>query len=163
MRSTVRPIVRASFLLLSALAFLAAHPARAAEGKAYGKPFTKDAIEVSVAKLLESPEDYVGKRVRVKGVVTDVCTHRGCWILIGGEDGKTVRFKVQDGEIVFPVESKGKRAEAEGIFTKIVLSVEDQVKRGKHHAKREGKPFDPATITGPKTIYQIKGEGALLK
>ncbi len=133
------------------------------KSKAYGKALSKDATSVTVTQLVDSPESYVDKRVRVKGIVTDVCTHRGCWILIGGEEGKTVRFKVEDGEIVFPVETKGQRCDAEGIFTKNVISVDDQIKRGKHYAEKEGTEFDPKSVTGPVTQYQLKGEGAVLR
>jgi hypothetical protein len=37
------------------------------------------------------------------------------------------------------------------------------IEQGEHHAKEEGKTFDPATVTGPKTVVQIKGEGAVIK
>ena len=159
MRTMKTLLTLAATLTLAGLAT----PATAGDGKAYGKALTKEAKAVTVAELVDSPEKYVGERVRVKGVVTDVYTHRGCWIKIGGEDGKTVRFKVQDGEIVFPVETKGQRCDAEGVWTKQVVSKEKLLEQGKHHAKREGKPFDPASVTGPQTFYQLKGLGAVLE
>ena len=152
-------------LSISLALFAVAAPAFAGKnkGKAYGKSLSKEAVSVTVAQLVDEPESYVDKRVRVTGVVTDVCSKRGCWILIGGDDGKTVRFKVKDGVIVFPIESKGKRADAEGIFTKFELSKEDVIKRKQHHAEEKGEKFDPATVTGPETHYLLKGEGAVLK
>ncbi|MDF1565601.1 MAG: DUF4920 domain-containing protein [Deltaproteobacteria bacterium] len=152
-------------LALSVVLLAVAAPALAgkSEGKAYGKPLSKEALKVTVAQLVESPEDYVDKRVQVSGIVTDVCSKRGCWILIGGEDGETVRFKVTDGVIVFPIEAKGKRTEAEGIWTKFELSKEQVIERKKHHAEEKGEKFDPATVTGPETQCQLKGEGAVIK
>ena len=142
-------------LSISLALFAVAAPAFAGKnkGKAYGKSLSKEAVSVTVAQLVDEPESYVDKRVRVTGVVTDVCSKRGCWILIGGDDGKTV----------FPIESKGKRADAEGIFTKFELSKEDVIKRKQHHAEEKGEKFDPATVTGPETHYLLKGEGAVLK
>jgi len=42
-------------------------------------------------------------------------------------------------------------------------SKEELIKQAEEHAKEEGKEFDPSTITGPKTVVQIKGEGAVIK
>jgi len=145
-----------------ALSANAAEP-KPGEGKHYGKSFSKVVTEVEIGALLDHPDDYVDKRVQVKGIVTDVCTRRGCWIKLGSEDGKTVRFKVTDGEIVFPVEVKGKRAVAQGVFTKNVVSVAELKEQGEKHAKMEGKSFDPASVTEPAVFYQLTGEGAQIR
>ena len=36
-----------------------------------------------ISELYASPEKFVGKTVRVDGVVTAVCTEMGCWLAIG--------------------------------------------------------------------------------
>ena len=72
-------------------------------------------------------------------------------------------FKVEDGVIVFPMEVKGKTAVAEGVVSVVTTSVEDQIDQGKKHAKETGEEFDPASVKGPKTVIQIKGEGAIVK
>jgi hypothetical protein len=51
----------------------------------------------------------------------------GCWIeLQDPKLGKGLRFKVDDGVIVFPVSAKGKRASAEGTFQRIDLAQASQ-------------------------------------
>src|SRR5574339_86968 len=72
-----------------------------------------------IASLATRPADFVGKTLRVDGVATAVCTHMGCWMAVAPEGdaaGTTVRLKVDDGVIVFPVTAKGKRVSAEGVF-----------------------------------------------
>lgn len=133
-----------------------------AEGEKYGKALTlKDTTKIS--SILENPESYVGKRVLVKGAIVDVCEKRGCWMMIAGDKPfETIRIKVKDGEIVFPMTAKGKTALAEGEFMKIVLTLEQTKAAKKHEAEEHGTEYDESKITEPETIYQIKGFGAVI-
>ena len=131
--------------------------------KKYGKPLTTTAV-TKVSEILSDPGKFNGKRVRVEGAVVDVCAMRGCWIKISGDkEFESIRFKVDDGVIVFPMDAKGKRVSAEGVVSVKTTSVEDQIKEGEHMAKEEGKAFDPATVKGPKTVVQIQGDGAVVR
>ena len=78
------------------------------------------------------------------------------------EHGKNqkIKIKVKDGDIVFPVEAKGKTAIVEGTVYKIDLTKEEALNYYEHVAEEQGVAFDPSTVTGPVTIYQIKGLGA---
>lgn len=135
--------------------------ALAAGGDVYGKGVT-EATTVKVSELLEKPEAFVGKKVRVSGLVTDVCAKRGCWInLAGDKEFQTMRFKVKDGEMVFPMSAKGKQADVEGTFKKIELTEEQAVGRAKHLAEENGKPFDPKSVV--RVVYQIDGTGAVVR
>jgi hypothetical protein len=76
----------------------------------------------SIKALVEKPASYVGKTVRVDGVATAVCSAMGCWMAVaaeGDEKGATVRIKVDDGVIVFPMTAKGRRVSAEGVFEEV--------------------------------------------
>ena len=80
-----------------------------------GSPLTLKE-QVAIDKLLADPAAYAGKTIQVKGKVTAVCEHMGCWMKLASESGKTVRIQVEDGVIVFPKEAVGKIAIAEGKF-----------------------------------------------
>jgi len=128
----------------------------------YGKALSA-AQPVKLSELIASPDKYVGKVVKVEGLVTDVCAKRGCWMMIAGDkEFQTIRIKVDDGVIVFPMEAKGKKAVAEGTFTKIDLSKEQALEYQKHMAEEQKRPFDPKSVTGGMTIYQVKGLGATI-
>jgi hypothetical protein len=131
--------------------------------KKFGKSLTlKEKTKIS--EILASPEKFNGKRVQVAGPVVDVCKERGCWIKIGSDkEFEKIRVKVDDGVIVFPQDIKGHNAVAEGVVSVRTFSVEDQIKQGEEAAKEEGTTFDKSTVKGPKTIIQIKGEGAEVK
>lgn len=147
---------------LLALVFLASLPAVAGEGKTYGEPLT-GSDTVAISELLSDPDSWVGKTVRVEGTVTGVCEKRGCWISLASDrEFEELRIKAKDGVIVFPIESKGHRAVAEGVFTKMELTLEQTIARAKHHAEEHGEPYDPDEITEPLTLFQINVTGAVI-
>jgi hypothetical protein len=131
-----------------------------AAARKFGKPITvKETTKIS--DIYAKPDAFNGKRVKVQGPIVDVCAERGCWIAIGSDqEFQTLRFKVDDGVIVFPMEIKGQTAVVEGVLTVTTLSVADQIEQGEHMAKEKKTTFDPKTVKGPKTSIQIKGEGA---
>jgi hypothetical protein len=111
-----------------------------------GKPLTVKE-PVSIEKVYAEPEKFLGKTVAVKGKITEVCQMMGCWMnLVDSASGKSIRIKVNDGEIEFPKNGAGKIAIAEA----------------KHEADEMGRKFDPKSVLGPVTRYQIKGSGAVV-
>ena len=126
-----------------------------------GKPLTlKEPLPL--ATVLAKPSDYVGKTVQVKGKITEVCEMMGCWMDLTNDAGQKLRIKVNDGEIEFPKDAAGKMAVAEGRLDKIELTKEQAAARAEEEAKDKGKKFDPASVKGPMTIYQIQGTGAVI-
>lgn len=152
-----------SVLTIVAVLALTASVAVAGNPKNYGKALTLKEV-TRVSEILAHPEKYNGKRVRVQGAVVDVCSKRGCWIrLASDKEFESIVFKVDDGVIVFPMDAKGKTAIAEGVISAKTYSVEQLIEQGKHQAEETGKPFDPSTVTGPKTVVRIMGEGASIQ
>jgi hypothetical protein len=139
---------------------LCASLASAAAAKKYGKPITlKEATKIS--DIYAKPDTFNGKRVKVEGPIVDVCSEKGCWIAIGGDkEFQSIRFKVDDGVIVFPMTAKGSNAVVEGVVAVTTLSVADQVEQGQHMAQEKKVPFDAKTVKGPKVSIMIKGEAA---
>ncbi len=109
-----------------------------------------------IAALVNHPDQYVGKRIRVDGIVTAVCQEMGCWMAIATEDradAPTVRIKVEDGVIVFPPSAKGKKVSAEGVFESIAAADA----HGKEAAQKNLKKDPKASAK-----YQLKGTGAII-
>ncbi|MGB5288218.1 MAG: DUF4920 domain-containing protein [Ignavibacteriaceae bacterium] len=119
------------------------------------------AEKTKISDILTEPESYLDKTVLVEGEVLDVCPMMGCWMELKSDtDGDRIKVKVKDGEIVFPMEAVGSTALVEGTVYKIELTHEKAIEHFEHIAEEKGEKFDPSTITGPMTIYQIKGVGA---
>ena len=127
-----------------------------------GKPLSLAGPE-SIEAVLTNSAQFVGKKVQVKGRITEVCQMAGCWMaLTDARSGKMIRIKVNDGEIVFPGEAVGKTAVAEGTFTKTELTREQAAANAKHEAEEQGRKFDPASVKSGTVIYQIRGTGAVI-
>lgn len=147
----------------AAAAVAASEPA-AEGGDVYGTGVGDDSETVSIADLSANPEAYAGKSVRVEGTVTDVCPKRGCWFdMAGSEPGQKMRFKVRDGEMVFPVDAKGKYAVAEGVVALQPLSLEQTREYLAYQAREYGADVDPESVTEPMTIVRLDGKGAVIR
>ncbi len=117
--------------------------------------------KTKISDILANPDAYLGETVLVEGEVLDVCPKMGCWMELKSDEGEgLIKVKVKDGDIVFPVEAVGDYAVVEGTVYKIDLTQEEAVNYFEHIAVESGKKFDPSTVSGPMTIYQIKGLGA---
>lgn len=129
-------------------------------GKTFGQGLSLSE-ETAISSIIDNPATYVGRQVKVSGLVIDVCSRRGCWIYLAGDRAyEKIRIKVTDGEIVFPMEARGKTAVVEGIVESMDLTREEVIARRKHHAEETGEAFDPASVTSGETVLRIRGLGA---
>ncbi len=130
---------------------------RASEEK-YGKEITLKE-KTAVSALLTDPEKYNGKTILIEGTVIGVCSSRGCWIDIAGEnENEKIKIKVEDGVIVFPQDAKGKTAIVEG-----VLSPVEGESCGDEHAESNEEDSCCSKETKAKKVYQIMGLGAVIR
>ena len=111
-----------------------------------------------IAAIVKTPQDYVGKTVRIDGIATAVCEEMGCWMAVADstrKDAPTIRLKVEhEGAIVFPMSAKGKQVSAEGTFEAIGGGDAHGKDAAEEHAKADPKA---------STQYQIKATGALIR
>lgn len=169
-RSTSFRPLRLFTAVLCVLAFLGAFPAAASDtyGESIAPTATEDTAVVRIGELMADPASFVDRKVRVEGLVDDVCPMKGCWIDIleaetPADRAKTVRFKVEDDVIVFPAEAKGRSVIAEGVLRAREMDEDSARAWFAHLAEEKGEAFDPESVTGPMTIYQIEGQGAVLR
>lgn len=156
-------LIRASAFLMTMLLLFGCETGPKSDPVLYGEKLTLNDT-TAIFRILANPDDFVGKKVLVKGEVLDVCPNQGCWMDIAGtKPGEKIRVKVEDGVIVFPMEAVGNEALAEGEIEKLELSERQARSWFEHLAEEKGEPFDSTTVTGPVTIYRIKGSGAEIK
>lgn len=147
---------------------MAAKPAATAAatgGDTFGAGVTLAATDnLSIDKLLADPNAYKGKTVRVEGMILDVCPRRGCWMELAGEQaGKKLKFKVTDGEMVFPMDAKGKWAVAQGEVSVRELTLEQSREYTEYQCKETNTPYDPASVTKPIQVVMLAGTGATIR
>jgi hypothetical protein len=171
--SVMSPFSSSRFVMFGRLAFVAiaaailmapgAFAADEPEARVFGKGVTDPSDTVPISQLLSNPEDYLDKTVRVSGAVVGVCKKRGCWMeLASDKEFQTLQIKVEDGEIVFPMEIMGETAVAEGVFTGVPMTIEQTCAYLEQEASCQGKQFDRDAITEGMTFYRIDGVGALV-
>jgi len=128
-----------------------------------GEKITLNEI-TKVSEINAQPEKYLGKKVLIVGIVIDVCAARGCWMDISSDEPfQKIQVKVVDGEIIFPLEARGRTARVEGMVEVLELSREQAYRYAKHKAEEQGREFDPAEVKGPTKIYRIRGLGAVIE
>ena len=138
-------------------------PGLVTAGTTYGMGVGNDDT-VAISAIYDDPANYVGKSVKVEGLIVDVCSRRGCWMSLASDRAfETLRVKVTDGEIVFPITARGKRAVVQGKVQEIKMTMEQAIEFKRHQAQESGKPFDPASVTGPVTLYQVYATGAIVE
>ena len=104
----------------------------------YGKEISLTE-KTSISTILAQPEKYVGKTVLVEGEILEVCAMAGCWMELKSDaENQKVKIKVKDGDIVFPVEAKGKYALVEGTVYQIDLTKEEAIEYYEHVAAEQG-------------------------
>ena len=130
------------------------------EAKTFGAGVTLPKI-TQVSEIMNNPKEYVGKKVKIKGLVVDVCAKRGCWLYIAGDKPfQKIQIKVDDGVIVFPMSARGKVATVEGVVEKLDMTHEEAIAYHKHLAEERGQKFNPASVKGNEAIYRIRGTGS---
>jgi hypothetical protein len=120
---------------LATALLLIATTASAGEVITRGAAIPRDAKAITLAKVLESPDDYTKNAVVVEGVIKTACERKGCWMQLADakEGAQAVRVTFKDYAFFVPLDSKGMKARAEGVTTVKKLS-----KRDADHLEEEG-------------------------
>ena len=150
-RNTILSIIVLLFCVVSV---------NAADTRTYGKGVHLSET-TKVSDILENPDKYIGKPVKIEGMVLEVCSKRGCWVNVASDKPQQkIQIKVTDGEIVFPMEATGRNGVFEGVVDEVVMSKEQLIAYYEHLAEEKGQPFDPATVKEGSRYIRIVGLGA---
>ena len=108
-----------------------------------GKPVDIDTV-TPIKTIMENPDKYLGKEVKIEGEITKVCQMAGCWIMVKDSSSPDpIMVKVDDGVIVFPKDGAGKKVVAQGKLEKVADEAQQEA--------------------GSKSPYRLKGSGAVVQ
>jgi hypothetical protein len=79
-------------------------------------------------------------KMKLKGVVSEVCQAKGCWMTLETTAGVPLRVTFKDYGFFVPKDISGKEVIVEGMVSKSVLSE----KMAKHYADDAGEEYDPS-------------------
>ena len=118
-----------------------------------------------IGYLIDNSEKYLNSNVLISGKILEVCPMRGCWINVKDMDSDIdIRVKVTDGEIVFPLSSKGRQVDVQGIFSKLEFSKEQAIKWKVHLAEEKGIKLAPEDVEiNPSDLYEYRIIGKAAK
>jgi hypothetical protein len=126
-----------------------------------GEALTSGLEVTSIEAIVADPDTWVGKKVQVAGEVTGVCARQGCWMDLTSPTDTTLRIKVDDGVIVFPPESVGRQAVAEGEVEILDMERDRYEAWLRHVAEEEERDFDPGEVgEAPYRIVRLRGLGS---
>jgi len=149
--SLVRCVLAVVGLLVWAGCEDAAPRARAAQVTLWeGGQRVAGATPVKLGELAARAADLGGQTVRVEGVVSGVCQHRGCWVEIS-DGAHRVIAKSLDHGIAFPRDAVGKRMIIEGPLR---VGAVPSCGGGEHaqHAEPEGH-----SCPQPDLLVEVRG------
>jgi hypothetical protein len=82
------------------------------------------AAPLTVTEATQKAADLDGKSVKISGTVESVCQPMGCWFVMKGDAGETIRVSSKGHNVFMPKSSAGRVAVAEGDLTVRTLSKE---------------------------------------
>jgi hypothetical protein len=113
----------------------------------FGAPVTvKKAVDIR--KLEKQPARFVGRTLRLEGVVKNVCQGRGCWVEVGGARGGSFIAKSLDESVLLPKDCKGWKVIVQGVLTTLP-------QEGHEHAAAEGE--QPHECPQPEYVLSTQG------
>jgi len=118
------------------------------KAESFGAPLAAGEA-LPLAKVLEAPDQYAGKTVRVEGKVRSACTKKGCWMELAAPDGTGpgCRVTFKDYGFFVPRDSAGASARLEG-----TVQVKTLASREVDHLEAEGAKFAKAADGTAKEI-----------
>ncbi|RUO35975.1 hypothetical protein CWE13_10560 [Aliidiomarina shirensis] len=115
----------ATILFALSFLFLANAHAMSTEALQFGDE-VPDTEVTNLETFFENPNSYIGKTILVEGVITNSCENMGCWMTLKtSSDHELFRIKVNDGEMVFPIEARGRTAWAYGSIETVEVPAGD--------------------------------------
>ena len=127
-----------------------------AQSSHYGAVFeVKKDIE-QTSKVFKGMTTKDSMQFQIKGMVTQVCQAKGCWMNVDLADGEQVFVKFKDYGFFVPTNSAGKEVVMNGLAFIEEMSVEEQ----RHYAMDKGATKEEAAkINQPKRTLRFEADG----
>jgi len=95
----------------------------------YGEAFESNNIQ-SVDEMLIDMEGNDSLEVVVKGVISSVCKHEGCWITLKTKSGEEIYVNTKDKAFSLPTSVLGKIATAKGMAYSVDAQIAYEIASG---------------------------------
>lgn len=124
----------------------------------YGDSVKNDNV-IELGAMLTAMKNETKMDMKVKGRVNEVCTKKGCWMIMKLSNGDNMRITFKDYNLFVPKTLKGKEVILDGFAYSDTTSVEEQ----QHYAEDAGKTaMEIAKITTPKIQLAFQASGVVV-
>lgn len=130
-------------------------PPLGAPAGSFGATLDEKTERVALADLAATPEKWAGKTILVTAAIEDVCSKKGCWMVLG-QGPQAMRVKFKDYAFFVPRDAKGRVAMIQGQAKVEEVSEAD----ARHYAEESGQPDKAKEIHGPQRSLSFLATGA---
>lgn len=125
----------------------------------YGKTIEeKGAIEAP--RLSDMLEENDSLQLKVEGIISEVCSKKGCWMNMELGNGEMMKVTFKDYGFFVPKDASGQTAVIEGVAKWETTSIETL----RHYAEDAGKSQEEiSAIVRPLKNIVFEAEGVILK
>ena len=109
-------------------------------------------VDAMLAVMQKNPT----MKLKVKGIIDDVCKEKGCWLTMKLPNGETMRVTFKDYGFFVPKDVKGKEIVVEGVAKIDSISIETQ----RHYAEDSGlskEEVQKITTAKQQLAFEAKG------
>lgn len=155
-----------TYLMIMTLIILACNPSVKTElhgpqtikGVVYGDSIFNNSVR-STNELQAMMQKSSFMKLKVKGIVDEVCEKKGCWLTMNLPNGETMRVNFKNYGFFVPKDIKGKEIIIDGDAKVEELSVEDQ----RHFAEDGGATkAEIEKITAVKKVLAFEAKGVVI-
>jgi hypothetical protein len=128
------------------------------KGNVYGDSVLDNSIK-DINTIQSLMQKNLSMKLKVKGVVDDVCKKKGCWITMKLANGQTMRVTFKNYAFFVPKDIKGRQIVVDGEAKIDSVSIEAQ----RHFAEDSGLSKEEiAKITTAKTNLAFEAKGVVI-
>ena len=124
----------------------------------HGAEITKEGA-ISTTEFLAQFDGKEALETKISGNIEEVCSKKGCWMVIDLGDGKDMRITFKDYEFFVPLDAAGKETIIQGTATMDTTTVEML----KHYAEDAGDSQEEIdAIAEPEFNYAFEAVGVII-
>ncbi len=125
----------------------------------HGEEITNDGALTTV-EFLEQFEEIKSQETKLTGYITDICSKKGCWMVLDLGNEQTMRVTFKDYGFFVPMDASGKLAIVKGVATMDTTDVPTL----QHYAEDAGESQEVIdAITEPEFNYAFEAVGVIIK
>ncbi len=115
---------------------------------------------LTTVEFLEQFDGIQGEEIKLTAYIDEVCSKKGCWMVLELDGDKDMRVTFKDYEFFVPKDAAGKLATVQGVATMDTTTVEML----QHYAQDAGDSQEEIdAITEPEFNYAFEAVGVIIK